>query len=322
LAALRPLLVAALLLTGLALGGLDCASASDQSGTTAGPSAPAGTSGSAARVKGRGGRVVVVAAGDISCAGVCGQKATARLVSRVRPNAVLGLGDFQYETGTKSNLDRYYDPYWGGFKSKTYAINGGRHDFYGTGDWLDYFNRGGPMHLRPEGSYSFDLGRWHVVALNSYCFERSSCDASGWTRWLRQDLARHRARCTLAFWHEPYWTSPSHHEEDKSLTPWVKALYQAGADVLLQAHNHAYERFAPQDPSGHRDDARGIRGFTVGTGGDSHYDYMGTVTNSAVKNDNTYGVLKLTLRPRGYDWRFLPVAGKSFSDSGAGRCHG
>jgi acid phosphatase type 7 len=165
------------------------------------------------------------------------------------------------------------------------------------------------------------VGAWHVIALDSYCFERSSCNATYWTSWLKADLAAHPARCTLAYWHEPYWTSPSEHAPDTALRPWVQALYDAGADVVLQAHNHGYERFLPQDPSGGRDDARGIAAFTAGTGGRSHYPYTGTAANSVVKNDDTFGVLKLSLHASSYDWQFLPEPGKTFADSGSAACH-
>lgn len=267
--------------------------------------------------------VVVAAAGDVACDGVCGQEATASIItSRIKPRIVLGLGDYQYNTSTLANLKAHYDPYWGRFKSITYAINGGSHDFYGTGDYLTYFNDGGPVTLRPEASYSFDVGAWHVIALNSYCFERSSCDRDAWTAWLRRDLAAHPTRCTLAYYHEPYWTTPSDHDPDTRLRPWIKALYDAGTDLILQGHNHLYERFAPQTPDSRRDDARGIVAFTVGTGGRSHYPFHGApAPNSLVRNDDTYGVLALTLRPTGYDFRFVPVAGRSFTDSGSGTCH-
>jgi hypothetical protein len=272
---------------------------------------------------GAGGGVVVAAAGDIACSGVCGQDDTARIVTEtIKPQYVLGLGDFQYQTGTLSNLQAHYDPYWGQFKGITYPINGGSHDFYGTGDYLTYFNAGGPVQLQPEASYSFDIGSWHVVALNSYCFERSSCDLARWSAWLAQDLAAHPARCTLAYYHEPYWTSPSMHGADSQMRPWIQALYLAGADVVLQGHNHLYERFAPQSPDSQRDDARGIVAFTVGTGGNSHYPFEGQpAANSLVRNDSAWGVLQLVLRPDGYDFSFIPVPGQTFTDSGSGTCH-
>ena len=268
--------------------------------------------------------IVVAAAGDIACDGVCGQDETAAIVTRtIRPRLVLGLGDYQYERGTLAKLRAHYDPYWGRFKRITYAINGGSHDFYGTGDYLRYFNDGGAVRLRPEASYSFNAGAWHFVALNSYCFERDSCDLARWTSWLRRDLARHKNRCTLAYYHEPYWTTPSEHDEDKSLRPWIRILYDARVDVILQGHNHLYERFAPQTPDGTRDDARGIAAFTVGTGGRSHYpfDPGPAAPNSVVRNADTYGVLKLSLRAGGYGFRFVPEPGKQFTDRGSGRCH-
>jgi acid phosphatase type 7 len=276
----------------------------------------------AAPARAAGGTIVVAAAGDVACDGVCGQDETAAIVRRIRPRLVLGLGDYQYETGTLANLKAHYDPYWGRFKRITYAINGGSHDFYGTGDYLRYFNDGGPVRLRPEASYSFDAGAWHFIALNSYCFERSSCDVKRWTAWLQRDLARNKRACTLAYYHEPYWTTPSHHPEDTQLRSWIRALYDAGVDVILQGHNHLYERFAPQTPDARRDNARGIVAFTVGTGGRSHYPFHGgSAPNSVTRNDDTYGVLKLTLRPGGYGFRFVPEPGKTFADSGSGSCH-
>jgi endoglycosylceramidase len=277
----------------------------------------------AATVAARDGTVVVAAAGDIACDGVCGQDDTARLVTgTIRPQLVLGLGDYQYERGTRAALKTGYDPYWGRFKRVTYAINGGSHDFYGTGDYLAYFNDGGPVHLRAEGSYSFEAGRWHVIALNSSCFERPTCDVAAWTGWLRRDLAAHRTACTLAYWHEPYWTTRSVHDEDRGLRPWVELLYRAGVDVVLQGHNHLYERFAPQTPDDRRDPRRGMVAFTVGTGGRSHYPFHGApARNSVARHTGTYGVLKLTLRPRGYGFRFVAVPGSSFTDAGSGRCH-
>jgi len=240
----------------------------------------------------------------------------------MQPRAVLGLGDYQYDTGTLTNFAAYYDPYWGAFKDRTYPINGGSHDFYGTGDYLTYFNNGGPRTLKPEGSYSFDVGAWHLIALNSYCFERSTCDPAAVTAWLKSDLAAHPSACTLAYFHEPYWTTPSEHGRDTSTRPWVQALYDAGADVLLQAHNHSYERFAPQRPDDVSDAQQGLTSFVVGTGGRSHYAFSGSpAANSVIRNDDTYGVLQLTLHPTSADFRFVPEAGKTFTDAGTVECH-
>jgi hypothetical protein len=265
----------------------------------------------------------VAAAGDISCPSLCAQVQTASLVTDVvRPQAVLGLGDFQYDFGTLDLFRAFYDPTWGRFKSITYPINGDAEDFYGTGDWLTYWSSGAPVTPRAEASYSFNVGSWHVVALNSSCFRPESCDEASWTTWLRRDLAANRTRCTLAYWHLPYFTSPSAGEDGRpGLKAWYDVLYSGGVDVLLQAHQHWYERFAPQNPTGGRDTARGITVFTVGTGGRSHAAPAGRAANSVVLNNQTFGVLALTLRPTGYDFRFVPVPGSAFSDAGTGTCH-
>jgi acid phosphatase type 7 len=235
---------------------------------------------------------------------------------------VLGLGDFQYDVGTPATFAAYYTPTWGRFKNITYPINGGGEDSFGTGDWLAYFNDGGPVTLRPEGSYSFNVGAWHIVALNSHCFERASCDEAAWTEWLRADLAANPARCTLAYWHLPYFTSPTAGEDGRpSLRAWFDVLHAAGVDVLLQAHQHLYERFTPQRGDGRRDDAGGITTFTVGTGGASHVPPIGRAANSVALEADTYGVLALTLRPAGFDFRFVPEPGKTFADAGSAACH-
>jgi hypothetical protein len=266
---------------------------------------------------------VVAAAGDISCPSFCAQVATAGLITDViRPQAVLGLGDFQYDVGTLDLFRAFYDPTWGRFKSITYPINGDGEDSYGSGDWLTYWSSGAPVTPRAEASYSFDIGSWHIVALNSSCFRPESCDEAAWTSWLRRDLAASRARCTLAYWHLPYFTSPTAGEDGRpSLKAWYDVLYSRGVDVLLQAHQHFYERFAPQNPTGGRDTRRGITTFTVGTGGRSHAVPSGRAAHSVVLNADTFGVLALTLRPTGYDFRFVPVPGSTFRDAGTGTCH-
>jgi Bacterial Ig-like domain len=269
--------------------------------------------------------VVVAAAGDISCAG-CAQGQTATLIKDViKPQAVLGLGDYQYPTGTLARMQAYYEPTWGAFKDITYPISGGSHDFYGTGDYLAYFGNG-PAQLQPEGSYSFDVGNWHAIALNSYCFEPdpSTCDAAAVTAWLEADLAASAATCTVAYLHEPYWTSTTTmHQRDTKTRPWIDALYDAGADVLLQGHNHDYERFRPQKPTSGYDPARGLAAFVVGTGGNTLYPFTNPTppVNSVIRDSATFGVLKLVLKPAGYDFEFVPVPGAMFTDSGSGSCH-
>jgi hypothetical protein len=265
---------------------------------------------------------VVAAAGDVSCPSPCGQVRTAALVTDViKPVAVLGLGDFQYPDANLGLYRDFYDPTWGRFKGITYATPG-NHDGYGTGDFLTYFNAGGPVALQPESSYSFDIGAWHVVSLDSFCFERTTCDEQAWGAWLKGDLAAHPAKCTLAFFHQPYWTTPASFARTTMLKPWIQLLYDAGVDVVLQAHNHDYERFAPQDPDDRPDPARGITAFVVGTGGQSNDAFSGSLAaNSVVRDAATFGVLALTLHPAGYDFRFVPVPGASFTDAGSGTCH-
>ncbi|MCW3046138.1 MAG: Alkaline phosphatase [Solirubrobacterales bacterium] len=265
---------------------------------------------------------VVAAAGDISCPSPCAQVGTAALVTDViKPVAVLGLGDFQYPDADPGLYSSFYDPTWGRFKAITYTTPG-NHDAYGTGPYLTYFNAGGPVALQPESLYSFDIGTWHVVSLDSYCFERTTCDEQAWGAWLQRDLAAHPAKCTLAFFHQPYWTTPGDEARTAILKPWIKLLYDAGADLVLEAHEHFYERFAPQDPDDRPDPARGIASFVVGTGGASHTAFSGPpAANSVVRDATTFGVLSLTLHPAGYDFRFVPVPGGSFTDAGSGTCH-
>jgi hypothetical protein len=265
---------------------------------------------------------VVAAAGDISCAGSCDQVGTAALVTDViKPVAVLGLGDFQYPDADLALYRDFYDPTWGRFKRMTYTTPG-NHDGYGTGDFLTYFNAGGPVTLQPESSYSFDIGAWHVLSLDSFCFERTTCDEQAWAGWLQRDLAAHPVKCTLAFFHQPYWMTNAGHPRTTILKPWIRLLYDAGADLVLQAHEHVYERFGPQDPDDRPDAARGIAAFVVGTGGASHTAFSGPpAANSLVRDGTTFGVLALTLHPAGYDFRFVPVPGSSFTDSGSGACH-
>jgi hypothetical protein len=158
------------------------------------------------------------------------------------------------------------------------------------------------------------LGSWHIVVLNSERNTRAQAT------WLKTDLARNRNRCTLAYWHKPLFTSGKH-APSSNMRPLFSLLYGAGAEVVLSSHNHQYERFAPQSPSGRRDYARGIRQFVVGTGGGNLYPFRGKKPNSQVRYNGGHGVLKLTLSEGSYSWRFVSVAGKRFTDSGSGRCH-
>jgi hypothetical protein len=275
----------------------------------------------------------VAAAGDIACDPAsggfnggngtttsCRQKYTSDLLVGPGVTAVLTLGDNQYESGTLSQFQNSYDLSWGRVKSMTHPAVG-NHE-YGTAGAAGYFDYFGPAAGdRTKGYYSFDIGSWHLIALNSNCAQVSGCGAgSPQERWLRSDLAAHQATCTLAYFHHARFSSGPH-GNNSSVQPLWQALYEADADVVLSGHDHDYERFAPQDPAGNADSARGIREFVVGTGGKSHYALTARKANSELFNGDTYGVLKLTLRDGAYDWKFVPEAAGSFTDSGSDACH-
>ena len=277
-----------------------------------------------------GGDPVIAAAGDIACPSSspgstsCRQQDTANLINSLNPTAALMLGDAQYDTSTAANLAAYYNPTWGQFLAKTWATAGGSHDFYGSGDWYSYFgSRAGPA---PYANYSFDLGQWHIISMNSYCADAAhptggSCAAgSPGYNWLQNDLTTHGNQCTLVFWHEPRWSSGTTHGSDTGLADYFQLLYNHGVELLLTGHEHMYERFAPQNGSGGLDQARGVRELVVGTGGRSVYGAGTPIANSEVLNNSTFGVLKLTLHANSYDWQFVPIAGQTFTDSGSGAC--
>ena len=267
------------------------------------------------------GAPVVVAAGDIAiCYGSRGDEATSRLLSDIG-GTVLTLGDNAYEDGTPEEFADCYDPTWGRYKDRT-RPSPGNHDYHSEGA-EGYFGYFGEAAGEPgKGYYSYDLGAWHIVALNSNCEYVGGCGAgSAQVRWLTNDLRRNRTVCTLAYFHHPLFSSGEQHGGTPEVKPLWETLYEAGADVVLSAHEHNCERFAPQDADGGADPERGIREFVVGTGGKSHYEIVDPIANSEIHNDDTYGVLKLTLRPKGYDWRFVPVEGARFTDSGSARCH-
>jgi hypothetical protein len=264
---------------------------------------------------------VVYAAGDIASCESSGDEATARLLDGLS-GPILTLGDHSDDDGTASEFTDCYEPSWGRFKSRTRPTVG-NHEYQtpGAAGYYSYFGAaaGDPS----KGYYSYDLGDWHVVSLNSMCDRVGGCGSSSpMVTWLKQDLAANAGRsCTLAYFHHPLFNS-GYQGNDPKMRPSWDALYAAGADLILSGHQHQYERFAPQSPSGAADSTQGIREIIVGTGGTSHQP-LGTIkANSQVRNTNTYGVLKLTLRPDGYDWRFLPEAGKTFADSGSDQCHG
>jgi hypothetical protein len=265
---------------------------------------------------------VLVGAGDIaSCDDLAGAEATAKLIDNI-PGTVFAAGDLAYPDGSDEQFAKCYGPTWGRFKDRT-RPTAGNHEYHsdGASGYARYF--GGAAGDPKKAYYSYDLGVWHIIVLNSECGEVGGCEAaSPQGQWLRQDLAQHPAACTLAYFHKPLFSSGAKHGNDPEMKLLWRALYDANADVVINGHDHDYERFAPQDPDGNADSKRGIREFVVGTGGkNSHRSFDKAKPNSEVRNADTFGVLKLTLHSSGYDWEFVPQAGKSFHDSGSGACH-
>ncbi len=258
---------------------------------------------------------VLVGAGDIASCQSRGDEATAELLDRIA-GTVFTLGDNVYNSGTTAEFANCYEPSWGRHKSRT-RPSPGNHD-YVTRDAAPYFAYFGANAGEPgKGYYSYNLGAWHIIALNS---EIQVDAGSAQEQWLRADLAANRTTCTLAYWHKPRFSSGPHGNNPRFDALW-QALYQFDADLVLSGHDHNYERFAPQTPAGVADAARGIREFIVGTGGAGLYPIVTIRPNSEVRNARTWGVLKLTLHATSYDWEFVPVAGRTFTDAGSGNCH-
>ncbi|CAA9436591.1 MAG: Alkaline phosphatase [uncultured Rubrobacteraceae bacterium] len=263
---------------------------------------------------------VLVGAGDIArCSNLPAAEATAKLLDSI-PGTVFTTGDNAYESGTAAEFKDCYNPTWGRHKARTRPTPG-NHE-YNTAGATGYFGYFGAKAGDPsKGYYAYTLGAWRVYALNSMCEEVGGCGkTSPMLTWLKKDLAANPGACTLAYFHHPLFSSGAHGNTTKVRPIW-KALYAANAEVVLNGHDHHYERFAPQRPDGTLARKRGIREFVAGMGGGSHYP-IGTIKpNSQVRNTHTYGVLKLTLHPTSYEWRFVPEAGKAFTDSGSKRCH-
>ncbi|HEY0781829.1 MAG TPA: metallophosphoesterase [Thermoanaerobaculia bacterium] len=264
----------------------------------------------------------LLAAGDIArCADLTGARATARLLARF-PGVVAPLGDLAYPDGRGTDF-RCFDRTWGREKRRMRPTPG-NHEYH-TPQAAGYFAYFGPRAgRRGEGYYSYELGTWHVIVINSNCQEIGGCQAgSPQESWLRRDLAAHPTACALAYWHHPLWSSGEkpEHARHAEMKPIWQALYDGGVEIVLNGHEHNFERFAPQDPEGRLDPEHGIREFVVGTGGKDFDPLAAPTPNSEVRRDDTVGVLKLTLASDRYAWEFVPVAGKSFSDAGEGVCH-
>ena len=264
---------------------------------------------------------VLVGAGDIASCNSSGDEATANVLDGIS-GTVFTLGDNAYSNGTISEYNDCYGPTWGRHKART-RPSPGNHE-YNTTNAAGYYQYFGADAGDPaKGYYSYDLGDWHIVVLNSNrkCID-VACDAeSEQVTWLRADLEKTTKSCTLAYWHHPRFNSGSTHGNTVEVAALWDALYDYDAEIVLNGHEHVYERFAPQTPNAVAS-ATGIRQFTVGTGGVGHYNFKATPEpNSEVRNNTAFGVLKLSLYAGGYQWQFVAAAGSSFTDSGTGTCH-
>jgi len=264
---------------------------------------------------------VLVGAGDIARCDGQGDEATAALLDTI-PGTVFTAGNNVYGSDSVvPDFTNCYGPSWGRFRARTRPAVGS-HEYYspGAATYWQYF--GAAAGDSGNGYYSYELGSWHIVVLNSAIDMRVN---SPQEQWLRSDLATHPALCTLAYWHHPRFSSVPNSAGVKvlpQLKPLWDDLYAAGAEVVLNAHYEVYERFAPQNPDGAADPPRGIRQFTVGTGGmDVQRFPLAALANSEVRNSGAAGVLQLTLNDGGYSWRFIPVSDETFTDSGTGSCH-
>lgn len=268
---------------------------------------------------------ILVGAGDIAKCSYMNCEKTATLLDAIfasnPPGLIFAAGDTSNESGTPAEYANCFDPTWGRHKPLIRPAVG-NHEYLtaGASGYFGYFGTAaGPS---DKGYYSYDLGRWHIVVLNSNCSKVGGCQVgSAQERWLRSDLQASPTKCTLAYWHHPRFSS-GQWGSFVSMQPIWQALQDNGAEIVLSGHDHDYERFAPQTATGAPDPAFGIRQFVVGTGGATHGGPINAIlANSEAHNGSVDGVLKLTLHPSSYDWEFIPIAGDSFTDSGSTPCH-
>ncbi|CDG81208.1 metallophosphoesterase family protein [Janthinobacterium agaricidamnosum] len=236
-------------------------------------------------------------------------------------SAVLSLGDHTYPAGLAAEFRDCYAPTWGRFKERTYPAPG-NHEYYSK-DAAGYYQYFAAPDGRPQPEYySFELGAWHIVSLNSQLKDEQQ---RAQLEWLKNDLQTHPRRCTLAYWHEPLYSSGGHAPKQHMQAAW-QVLYDAGAELVLSGHDHDYERFAAQDAHGQADQ-RGMRQFVVGTGGAFLTPFLRLAPHSEVRDSRSHGVLRLDLYDDGYQWAYLPVPSSdmdalpTWPDRGAGRCH-
>jgi len=266
------------------------------------------------------GEPVLVGAGDIGTCGFDGDEATAGLLDGI-PGTVFTAGDNAYDNGSAQDFAECYSQSWGRHRDRTRPA-AGNHDWVteNAQGYRDYF---GPAAINEDGDtwYSYDLGAWHVIVLDSNCDKVGGCGPdSRQGRWLAADLAASDAFCTIAIWHHPRFSSGDEHGNDPSVDPFWRALYAAGVDVVVNGHDHDYERFAPQDPNGAEDRVRGTREFVVGTGGTPLRGFNAPEPNSELRLAVTQGVIKFTLHDTSYDWAWLPTT-DTVTDTGYAACH-
>jgi acid phosphatase type 7 len=254
--------------------------------------------------------VIMVGAGDISTCSNTNDSKTAQLLGLITPSYVFTLGDNVYGSGTSSEYQNCYQPTWGVWKSRMKPVPG-NHEYQTSGakGYFGYF--GVPSY------YAYNAGEWRVYALNS---EIDTSATSDQAQWLKKDLAANPRKCVMAYWHRARWSSGSDHGNDSKTQALWSILYDAKAELVLTGHSHNYERFAPMNKSGEAVSV-GLQEIIVGTGGVSHDGFSTVQSASLARNSNTYGVLRLFLTPDSYSWRFLPISGQSYSDTGTISCH-
>jgi len=262
----------------------------------------------------------LLAAGDIADC-TPGAEQTATLLDRFR-GTVTPLGDTAYPSGSYEDFENCYDPTWGRHKHRTRpAVGSHEYEFPGALPYWDYF--GEAAGEAGKGWYSYDLGAWHVVVLNSECMEVGGCsEGSPQLEWLHADLAANPSLCTAAYWHNPRYSSGQRHGDDLNAVPFWQVLYEHGVEFVMGGNDHHYERFAPQTPFGDLDLTDGIRQFVVGTGGRFLRPMSDPPSaNSETRDAATHGILRVGLLDESYEWEFVPVDGGTYTDAGSTECH-
>ena len=254
--------------------------------------------------------VVLVGAGDIASCAHNTDEATAKLLDSIR-GVVVTTGDNAYTRGTSAEFTNCYHPSWGRHKYRTKPVPG-NHEYgtSGAAGYFQYFNNF-------PAYYAYDWGDWRIYALNSNIDVSAT---STQVRWLKADLATSPKKCVLAYWHHPRWSSGAKYGSNSKYQALWKTLYDAGAELVLNGHEHHYERFKPMNASGSAV-SNGLREIVVGTGGAPLYGFGTIHSASEVRSSSSHGVLKLTINATSYSWNFVPIAGKSFTDSGTTNCH-